>query len=119
MRLHRTVAAAVMLILLTSCGAYIVHPGAVSVAESKTYDLVNDANSIINISRAQFASGVLPDRLKPAFNKLVDAYNVAYPALQAYHDAVTKGLPADAKLTQLNAAKATLDASLAAFKGAK
>ncbi len=117
--MKKALAILILSLALSGCAGYVMHPGAVSVTESKIYDVVNDANSIINISRAQFAAGVLPDRLKPAFNKLVDAFNVAFPALNAYDSAVRNGLPADAKLAQLNAAKTTLESALASFKGAK
>jgi hypothetical protein len=52
-------------------------------------------------------------------NNLIAAYNVAYPALKAYDDAVHSGKPSDVALTQLTAAKAALDSALLAFKGAK
>lgn len=106
-------------IALSGCAAYQIHPGAISVTESKAYDVVSDANSTINVARAQFASGVLPVRLKPFFDSLVDAYNVGYKALKAYDDAVKAGTAADALLTKLNAAKAALDTALLNFKGAK
>lgn len=103
----------------SGCGKYIVHPGATSLAESKAYDVVNDAHNIIDVTRPQLASGALNARFKPAFNKLVDAYNVAFPALQAYHDAINKGIPADQALMQLVAAQAALNAALSEFKGVK
>lgn len=109
----------VLMLTLSGCGRYVMHPGAVSVAESKTYDIVNDANSVINFSRPLLASGQLPARLKPAFDTLVDAFNVAYEALALYDNAVHAGLAADAKLTKLNAAKVSLVSALAAFKGAR
>ena len=106
-------------VLMPACHGYVVHPGAYSVAESKVYDAISDAKNVIDISRPQLASGALPARFKPAFDKLVDSYNVAFPALKAYHEALDKGLPADAKLVQLNAAMAGLTASLTAFRGVK
>lgn len=112
---------AVVLLTLTfsGCANYVMHPGAVSVFESKTYDAVNDANSLINYARPKLASGELPASLKPAFNKLVEAYNVAFPALKAYDDAVKAGQPSDLLLNKLTAARTTLLAALAAFRGAK
>jgi hypothetical protein len=105
--------------LITGCAAYTIHPGAVSVTESKVYDAVNDAKNTIDIASSQLASGALPVRFKPLVNNLIAAYNVAYPALKAYDDAVHSGKPSDVALTQLTAAKAALDSALLAFKGAK
>ncbi len=106
-------------VLITGCAGYVMHPGAVSVTESKVYDAVNDAKNTIDIASSQLASGALPVRFKPLVNNLIAAYNVAYPALKAYDDAVHAGKPADVALTQLTAAKAALDSALLAFKGAK
>jgi hypothetical protein len=108
-----------MAIALSGCAGYVQHPGSVNMVESKIYDVVSDAKSVIDYSRPQLASGVLPAKLKPAFTALVDAYNVAAPALKAYDAAVRAGQPADTKLIQLNAAMAALTQSLTAFKGAK
>ncbi len=109
----------ILALALTSCAGYVIHPGAVSVTESKVYDAVNDAKTTIDIASSQLASGVLPVRFKPLVNNLIAAYNTAYPALKAYDDAVHAGKPADVALTQLTAAKAALDSALLAFKGAK
>ncbi len=117
--MNRIISIICLTVALSGCGHYAQHPGSFSLAESKVYDVVDEAHNVIDISRPQLASGALPARFKPAFDKLVDAYNVAYPALNAYHDAVSKGVPADAALVQLNAAKAALDAALAGFKGVK
>ena len=91
-QLNASIAIASILLTLSACGAYMVHPGATSIAESKAYDVVNDAKNIIDVTRPQLASGALPPRFKPAFNALVDAYNVAFPALKASTSALNAGL---------------------------
>lgn len=117
--MKRLVLVLVLLFTMPGCANYVVHPGAVSVFESKTYDVINDANSIIEFTRPKLANGTLPATLKPAFNKLVEAFNTAFPALKAYDDAVHAGQPADLLLNKLTATRSALQAALTAFKGAK
>jgi hypothetical protein len=104
---------------LSGCAGYIMHPGAVSVTESKIYDVVNDARNTIAIATPQLASGVLPVRFKPLLNDIITAYNLAFPALNAYDSAVRAGLPSDALLAKLNTAKVVLQTAMTAYKGAR
>ncbi len=116
----KAVCLGLIFVLLAACSApYIQHPGSFSIAESRIYDVVDDAHNVIDITRPMLASGALPARFKPAFDRLTDVYNPAFKALKAYHEAVDAGQPADAKLTQLTAANAALKAALDAFKGVK
>ncbi len=118
--MFRTFCAILLLsIALPACTGAVIHPGALNMPESKAYDVVSDAKSVIDYSRPQLASGVLPAKFKPAFGALVDAYNAAFPVLKVYDATVRAGEPADAKLTQLNAVTAALKQALDAFKGAK
>jgi hypothetical protein len=104
---------------LTACHGYVIHPGAANQFESTTYDAISGAKTLIDVSRDQFASGVLPATLKPAMNAIVTSYNIAAPALQEYDKAIHAGLPADQQLAKLNAAVAALNKAIAAFKGVR
>ena len=107
------------MLTFSACHGYVVHPGALNTFESKAYDVIDDANNLINYARPKLADGSLPASIKPALNKLVEAYNVAYPALQAYDAAVRSGQPSDQLLNKLTAARSALQSALTAFKGAK
>lgn len=106
----KTFAIVLLSVALFSCNKYVVHPGSINTADSVAYDALRDAQAVIDTARPQLESGALSAGLKPLFNRLVDAYNVAHPAWQAYHD----GKTADA--SALNADLASLSAALAAFR---
>lgn len=109
----------ILLTLLPSCHGYIVHPGAVNTFDSMTYDTINAISDTIDIARVQIKNGLLPDRVRPILNHLVDAYNVAYPAHQIWHALMLKNEPAGPQLVTLNKAMADLAVALTAFKEAK
>lgn len=109
----------ILLTLLPSCHGYMVHPGAVNTFDSVTYDTIMAAQTTIEVARVQFKNGVLPERLKPVFNHLVDVFNVAYPAHQVWHELMLKNEPASTQLTALNKSLTELSTALIAFKEAK
>lgn len=106
-------------LLLTSCAAdsYILHPGAVSRADSIAYDSLLIAQAIIEHSRTEFAAGTLPDTLKPGFNRLIESYNLARATWLTYRAAVKAGGSANEQA--LLSAMAALNASLQAFQSAR
>ncbi len=107
-------------VALTGCAHYVVHPGAANKFESVTYDTILTAKTLIDVSRDQFATGVLPARLKPLMNDgVIPAYNTASTALKEYDAVVQAGGFSDSKLSQLNAAMAALNKAIATFRSAK
>jgi hypothetical protein len=105
-----------LLALTLGCHGYIIHPGSANVADSQAYDALIAAQSVIDTARSQFAATppILPATMKPFFNTLVDAYNVAHPAWLTYHDTALKGIAVDP--TILNQDLTALAKALASFK---
>ena len=117
--LKRKLAAVVLVVALAGCHGYQVHPGAVNTFDSKTYDSLLVAQSVIDTSRAQFASGALPAKFKPAANKAIVAYDEAMPAYKAWHIAMEKGEATDSQLAKLKTLVAALNAAITAFREAR
>lgn len=105
--------------LLTGCAAVPLHPGAINKSDSVTYDALLTAKSIIDTSRDQFKTGVLPDKLKPAVNAIAKVYDDAYPAYLSWHRAMQEGSSTQAQLNNLNALMAALNTAVSTFKGEK
>ncbi len=104
-------------VALVKCAPYLVHPGSANTADSVAYDALRDAQAVIDTARPELASGALNANLKPLFNTLVKAYDVALPAWKAYHAAALAGATVD--LVTLNKDLADLTAALAAFRKGK
>jgi len=109
-----------MVMALAACHGYKVHPGAVNTFDSKAYDSLLVAQSVIKTARTQFDSGALDAKFKPAVNKLVERYNEAMPAYKAWHTAMESGAAMEAeKLEKLKVMLAAVDAAVLAFQEAK
>jgi len=108
--------AILLLLVSTGCHGYQVHPNAINQFDSVTYDALLAAKTTIDTGRDHLASGVLPDRVKPALNAIIAAYNVTRPIYLAWHAAVEKGEPADGYLADLNRNMADLSRAIAAFR---
>lgn len=106
-------------LMLCSCAAMPLHPGAVNKFDSTTYDVLLTAKSVIDTSRDEFSKGLLPDRLKPLVNDIVVAYDKANPIYQSWHNAMAEGKATPDQLTALNAALDALNKTIAAFKGGR
>lgn len=111
--------ALILCLALTSCHGYVAHPGAINTFDSQAYDALLVAKSTIDTARGEFASGVLPPNMKPAFNVLVKAYDTAYPAYKLWRDAAQAGKPAAAYLTDLNRDMTEVSKALTAFRSGK
>ena len=79
----RRAVALILLLMVTACGS-ARRPGAVSQADSDTYDLLLIAQSAIEETRLQIESGQLPDSIRPVHNRAVDAYNLTRDAWLLY-----------------------------------
>jgi len=116
----KRITALILFLMLFGCTSrYVVHPGAVNKFDSVTYDTLLTAKSIIDTSRDEFATGVLPARLKPLVNDIVTAYDKANPIYQGWHNAMAAGKATPDQLTALNAALDALNKTIMDFKGAK
>jgi hypothetical protein len=111
------IVALMLAMMATACSKYVVHPGAINTFDSQSYDaLIITAKITIDTARDEFSSKTLPDRMKPAFNNLVKAYDTAFPVYRAWHDALAAGQPADQKLQELTTDLAAVANALGAFR---
>ena len=67
--------------------AYRVHPGAVDVFDSQSYDVLLVAQATLRQAKADAESGALPAAAAAPLNQAIKAYDVADAAWQAYHAA--------------------------------
>lgn len=105
------------IVMLASCAGVQLHPGSANAADSAAYDALRDAQAVIDTARPQFASGALSANLKPLFNKLIAAYDIATPVWKTYHDAALTGKNPD--IAVLNKDLADLAKALSAFRSGK
>lgn len=80
-------------VLLTGCSKnpVTVHPNAISVFDSQTYDLLFEAQAAIDEAKAQFSAGNLPAAAHGPINVLVSVYNTARADWLIYRDAAQSG----------------------------
>ncbi len=107
----------ILCMALTSCAAYMVHPGAVNKSDSVAYDTLLVAGAVIDQAKVEITAGKLPATLKPAFNRLVVSYNTARNVWLTYRTAVKAGNRVDD--TTLKSAIDTLNTVLDAFQGSR
>lgn len=117
MTLKRAQVLTVIAFLVSGCAMAQLHPGSVSTLDSKSFDVLLIAQAVIDQARSELAAGSLPDTLKPALNRLIDAYNVARTSWLTYRNAVKAGGAANVQTMQ-NAMN-ILSAALNAFQGAR
>ena len=99
----------------SACAArYTIHPGALNKTDSAAYDILLVAETAIDQARLDYKSGQLPAGAKPAFEALVQSYNIIYgcalPRLRfaardswlAYRSAIATNAPAAVYFSQLN-----------------
>ncbi len=117
MRQRQQVIVLMIALLLTSCAAVQLHPGAVNKADSSAYDVLLIAQAVVDQSRAEVTAGTLPENLKPSLMKLIDSYNVARMSWLTYRNAVKVGQSANS--ATLNAAINTLSNALNTFQSSR
>ena len=87
----------------SACAArYTVHPGALNKTDSAAYDILLVAETAIDQARLDYKSGHLPAGAKPAFEALVQSYNIARDSWLAYRSAIATNGPAAVYFSQLN-----------------
>src|SRR6266581_3624271 len=99
----------------SACAArYIVHPGALNKTDSAAYDILLVAETAIDQARLEYKSGHLPAGAKPAFDALIQSYNIIYGCALSrlrfaareswltYRGAVAANLSSDQYFQQLN-----------------
>src|SRR5436309_13329038 len=104
-----------LLAATSACTArYTVHPGALNKTDSAAYDILLVAKTAIDQARLDYKSGQLPAGAKPAFEALVQSYDIIYgcalPRLRfaardswlAYRSAIATNAPAAVYFSQLN-----------------
>ncbi len=102
----------IALSLAAGCSAPVQHPGAVSTFDSTTYDALTVAQAAIEQAKTSF--GPTPSAtIKTLLN------NAAEAAYMAYHQAAVAGTATPAAQTGLQMQLVSMNASIAALKGAK
>lgn len=108
-----------LMLSLSACAGYRVHPGATNKTDSVTYDALLVAATVIDQGRADYASGKLPDSAKGPFNALVAVYNVTRESWLTYRGAVATNVPSQSYFDQLSKNIADLSTAISAFQGGK
>jgi hypothetical protein len=108
-----------ILLSMSACAAYVVHPGSLNQTDSVGYDSLVIAQAAIDNARAAYDAGRLPDNTKPAFNALVRSYNLAHQSWLTYRGAIQTNQPADGYFNQLNQNLINLSNALRAFEEAQ
>jgi hypothetical protein len=107
---------AVLLLSLSACAHYVVHPGALNPTDSAAYDALLIAQSTIDQAKVAFTAGQLPVTAKDPLNTLIASYNVAHQSWLTYRGAVATKSPPDVYYAQLNADILNLTNAIQAFK---
>jgi hypothetical protein len=100
----RKIAVLLLAVTLCGCAARPIHPGAANQFDSTSYDALIVAHDIIESTKTDLSCtpqspagtcNILPSAIagnvKTALNGLINAYNVADTAYQAYHSAALSG----------------------------
>jgi hypothetical protein len=100
----------VLVLFVVGCASqtYVVHPGAVNVFDSQSYDTLLVTHSVIESTKADLAAGKFPGSVgtsvSTALNALVTSYNVADTAYLTYHAAASAGTLTAVQQTSLTSA---------------
>src|SRR5947199_4653728 len=87
----------------SACAArYTVHPGALNKTDSAAYGILPGAETAIDQARLDYKSGHLPAGAKPAFDALINSYNIARESWLAYRSAIAPNAPAAVYFSELN-----------------
>ena len=81
---------------------YTIHPGALNKTDSAAYDILLVAETAIDQARLDYKSGHLPAGAKPAFDALINSYNIARESWLAYRSAIAPNAPAAVYFSELN-----------------
>jgi len=122
----KKIAVLMLAVALSGCAAAKIHPGSPNAFDSKSYDSLVVAHSVIESTKADLANNAFPasiaGNVKTALNDLITAYNAADTAYQAYHQSALAGtataVQQQAVQNALNNVSTATNA-LTAAKGAK
>ena len=112
-------------IAMVGCASakYTVHPGAINLFDSQTYDTLLVTHTVIESAKADLASGKFPSTVasgvKLAVDNLVTAYNVADTAYQAYHIAASAGNVTPAQTAAVSTAISNVNTATINLSSAK
>src|SRR5207249_8663576 len=81
---------------------YTVHPGALNKTDSAAYDILLVAETAIDQARLDYKSGHLPAVAKPAFDALIQSYNIARDSWLAYRSAIATNAPGAGYFSRLH-----------------
>jgi hypothetical protein len=94
---------------------YVVHPGALNVADSAAYETLLVAEAAIDQARVENQTRTLPSAEKDALNTLIRSYNVARDSWLTYRGAVATNVQADPYFQQLTKNLTDLTNAIRAF----
>lgn len=113
----------IAVLLLAGCAARPIHPGAANSFDSKSYDAVLVAHSVIETTKADLTNNAFPasiaGQVKTALNDLIKGYDIADTAFQTYHQAALAGKATTAQSAAVSSALTDLQTKSAALTAAK
>jgi hypothetical protein len=90
-----TIAGLFLVLYLAGCAARPLHPGAINAFDSASFDSLTVVKGVIDSTRTDLANNAFPSSIagsvKTALNALIQSYNIADVAYQAYHTAAIAG----------------------------
>src|SRR5271157_2963660 len=108
MRTRRLSPLLATLLLLAACSAAKIHPGSPNAFDSATYDTLVTTHSVIESTKTDLAANAFPASIsanvKTALNALIQAYDVADTAYQAYHSSALAGTATTAQQAAVSSA---------------
>jgi len=110
-------------LLLISCAATQIHPGSPNAFDSATYDTLVATHSVIESTKTDLAANSFPASIsanvKTALNALIQAYDVADTAYQAYHSSALAGTATTAQQAAVSSAITQVNTSTTNLTNAK
>lgn len=103
-----------LLLTLSACSVYQIHPGAVNKTDSVAYDSLLVTQAIIEQARAENAAGNLPEASKAPLNILIEHYNITRQTWLTYRGAVRSGQSSN--VSALRSALELMNNSLNTYK---
>lgn len=121
--MRRSIAVALLGLMLVGCAAHVVHPGAANKFDSDSYDVVLVTHSVIETTKTDLANNAFPasiaGNIKAALNALIQGYNIADTSYQTYHKAALSGQATQAQSDAVTSSLADLKTQTAALTAAK
>jgi len=114
----------VLLFAMLGCHSVVAPvPGSVNTFDSTSYVSLVTADSVIETTKTDLASGAFPATIAPnvktALNDLIKYYDIADQAYLAYHASAMQGTPTPAQQAAVTAGLASVQVFITALTSAK